>query len=104
MTESIMTLGEYARKVGVDLDRDFLREGVELLTRLLMDLELSEQIGAERYERGEGRQTHRNGYRGRVWETRVGEIPLRIPKVRRGSYFPSSLEPRRRAETALLAV
>jgi putative transposase len=104
MTEPIMTLGEYVRKVGVDLESDFLREGVELLTRLLMDLELSEQIGAERYERGEGRQTHRNGYRGRVWETRVGEIPLRIPKVRQGSYFPSFLEPRRRGERALLAV
>ncbi len=104
MTEPIMTLGEYVRNVGVDLDRDFLREGVTLVTRLLMDLEISEQIGAERYERREGRQTHRNGYRRRVWETRVGEIPLRIPKVRQGSYFPSFLEPRRRAERALLAV
>jgi len=104
MTEPIMTLGEYARKAGVDLGGDVLREGVELLTRLLMDLEVSEQIGAERYERGEERQTHRNGYRERVWETRVGDIGLRIPKVRQGSYFPSFLEPRRRAERALLAV
>jgi len=69
MTEPIMRLGEYVRKVGVDLDRDFLREGVTLLTRLLMELEMSEQIGAERYERREGRQTHRNGYRRRGWES-----------------------------------
>jgi transposase-like protein len=69
-----------------------------------MEAEVSERIGAERYERSETRQVHRNGYRGRLWETRVGDIPLRIPKLRRGSYFPSFLEPRRRAEKALLAV
>ena len=50
------------------------------------------------------RKTYRNGHRDRVWETRVGEIPLRIPKVRDGSYFPSLLEPRERSEKALLAV
>jgi len=92
------------RKVRVDLDRESLWEGVALSMRLLMDLEIIEQIGAERYERGEERQTHRNGHRGRVWETRGGRIPLRTPKVRQGSYFPSFLEPRRRAEPALLAV
>jgi len=61
-------------------------------------------IGADRYERTSDRQTYRNGYRLRTWDTRVGTIELAIPKLRAGSYFPSLLEPRRRAERALLAV
>ncbi|MGD2253715.1 MAG: IS256 family transposase [Anaerolineales bacterium] len=104
MADSTVALVEYLRNIGVEMDSDFLREGIVLLTRLLMDAEVSERIGAGRYERSESRQGYRNGYRGRVWETRVGEIPLQIPKLRRGSYFPSFLEPRRRAERALLAV
>jgi transposase-like protein len=104
MTEPIVALQDYLRNVGVDMDSDFLRDGIALLTRLLMDVEVSQQIGAQWHERAEGRETHRNGYRERLWETRVGEVPLRIPKLRRGSYFPSFLEPRRRAERALLAV
>ena len=104
MTEPIVGLKEYLRNVGVDMDADFLRDGISLLTRMLMDMDVSQQIGAEWYERSDGRQTHRNGYRERMWETRVGEVPLRIPKLRRGSYFPRFLEPRRRAEQALLAV
>jgi transposase-like protein len=104
MTEPIVALQEYLRNVGMELDSDFLREGIAVLTRLLMEAEVSQQLGAERYQRGEERQGYRNGYRTRPWETRVGEIPLRIPKVRSGSYFPSFLEPRRRAERALLAV
>jgi transposase-like protein len=95
---------EYLRNTGMDLDGDFLRESIALLTRLLMEVEVSEQIGAERYERSDERLDHRNGYRERHWETRVGDIPIRIPKLRRGSYFPSFLEPRRRAERALIAV
>lgn len=104
MTEPIVSLQEYLRNVGMAVDADFLREGISLLTRLLMDMEVSQKIGAEWHERAEGRESHRNGYRERLWETRVGEVPLRIPKLRRGSYFPSFLEPRRRAERALLAV
>ena len=65
---------------------------------------MSQQTGAGRYKRSEARTTYRNGYRERLWATRVGEIPLRIPKLRQGSYFPSLLEPRRRAEQALVAV
>jgi transposase-like protein len=99
-----MAFCEYLRNIGADLDADFLREAITLMTQLLMEAEVSERIGAERYERGGARETHRNGYRGRSWETRVGDIPLRIPKLRRGSYFPSFLEPRRRAEKALMAV
>lgn len=104
MTGPTVALLELLRKTGLELDSDFLREGIAVLTRLLMEMEVSEQIGAERYQRSEERQGQRNGYRERVWETRVGEIPVRIPKLREGSYFPSFLEPRRRAERALLAV
>ena len=104
MTELTIALREYLRKMGVELEGEVLREGITLLVRLLMEMEVGEQIGADRYERTDERQTHRNGYRDRTWETRVGEIPLQVPKLRQGTYFPSFLEPRRRAERALLAV
>jgi putative transposase len=104
MTEISMALLELLRKHGLENDVDFLREGIRMLSQRIMELEVSEQVGAGHYERGDNRQTHRNGYRDRVWETRVGEIPLRIPKVRSGTYFPSLLNPRRRSEKALLAV
>ena len=104
MTKPTIAFMEYLRNTGMDLDGDFLRESIALLTRLLMEAEVSEQIGAERYERSNARLDQRNGYRERSWETRVGDIPVRIPKLRRGSYFPSFLEPRRRAERALIAV
>ncbi len=104
MTNSTMTLLEYLSKVGVDLEGDFLTEGVQLLAQLAMELEAEEIIGAGWYERSPNRKNHRNGHRERIWETRAGEIPLRIPKLREGTYFPSLLEPRRRAEKALLAV
>jgi putative transposase len=104
MTELSVALREYLSKADLDVDGDLLREGLTLLVRLLMDAEVSQQIGAERYERTGERATYRNGYREGVWETRVGEIPLRIPKLRTGSFYPSFLEPRRRAERALLAV
>ena len=101
MTDPIVALQQYLRNAGLDLDGEFLRDSIALLTRLLMEAQVSEQIGVDRYERNEQRKTYRNGYRERLWETRVGEIPLRIPKLRRGSYYPSFLEPRRRAERAL---
>ena len=69
-----------------------------------MSIEVKQKAGADRYERTEERTTYRNGYRDRAWSTRVGEIPLKIPKVRQGSYFPSELPPRRQAEQALLSV
>jgi putative transposase len=90
------------RKLGMELDPDFLRQSVTLVMRLLAEVQAL--IGAERYQRTEERTTHRNGYRERTWQTRLGEIDLKIPKLRDGSYFPSFLEPRRRAERALLAV
>jgi len=70
----------------------------------LMELEVENLCGAGYGERSEDRQTKRNGYRDRTWETRAGAIDLRIPKLRRGSYFPAFLEPRRTAEKALIAV
>jgi len=83
---------------------DFLRESLTWVVQQLMEAEVSELIGAERGERSEERLTHRNGYRPRRWDTRAGELELAIPKLRRGSYFPSFLEPRRRSEQALVAV
>ena len=87
-----------------DRDVDFLREGLHVLVEGIIDAEVSAQIGARHGERNPERLTHRNGYRSRDWDTRVGTIELRIPKVREGSYFPNLLEPRWRSEKALLAV
>lgn len=70
----------------------------------LMQLETGAACGAAPGERSTGRTNQRNGYRERDWETRVGTVELQIPKLRRGSYFPSFLEPRRMAEKALTAV
>jgi putative transposase len=84
---------------------DFVREAVVLVARELMEAEISTEIGADLGEVApETRVTHRNGYRPRPWETRVGEIELLIPRMRQGSYFPSFLEPRRRSERAIVAV
>ena len=100
-----MAIEEVVRKVLVDEHADVLRESVRWLAGQLMEVEVSELIGAERGERRpEDRATHRNGYRQRRWDTRAGEIELQIPKIRRGSYFPSFLQPRKRSEQALLSV
>ena len=95
---------ELLRKRGMDGDVDFLREALQVLVEGIMDAEVSAQIGAQHGERSPDRVTHRNGYRSRDWDTRVGTMELRIPKLREGSYFPSLLEPRRRSEKALLSV
>jgi putative transposase len=100
---SKMELYELLRKAeGADVD--FLREGVQTLAQALMEVEVSARIGAERGQRTPERVTQRNGYRPRDWDTRVGTVELQVPKLRAGSYFPSLLEPRRRAERALAAV
>jgi putative transposase len=84
---------------------DFLRESLAWVVQQLMEVEVSELVGASRGERApEERLTHRNGYRPRVWSTRAGELELAIPKIRRGSYVPSFLEPRKRSEQALVSV
>jgi putative transposase len=96
---------ETVRKAIADGDPDFLRKGVRLLAQAVMEAEVTELTGAAKGERDPERGlTHRNGYRDRRWDTRVGTIELAIPRVRDGSYFPSLLEPHRRAERALLAV
>jgi putative transposase len=100
---SKMELYELLRKAE-SADVDFLREGVRTLAQALMEVEVAAQIGAEHGERTPQRATHRNGYRPRDWDTRVGTVELEIPRLRQGSYFPSILEPRRRAERALAAV
>ena len=99
-----MDLLELLRRSGVDGDVDFLREALRVLMDAIMDSEVSARIGAEHGERSPDRLTHRNGYRSRAWDTRVGTMELRIPKLREGSYFPSLLEPRWRSEKALLAM
>ena len=102
--EMRMTLLETLRKAGVDQDVDFLREGVRVLAEAVMDAEVTQHLGAAPHERTPERSGQRNGYRERQWDTRVGSINLQVPRVRDGSYFPTLLEPRRRAERALLAV
>ena len=103
VTESVDVL-ELLRKQASGADIDFLREAVAVLAEAVMDHEVSAQVGAGYGERSEMRTIRRNGYRPRRWDTRVGSIDLQIPKLRQGSYFPALLEPRRRAERALLAV
>ncbi|HEU5422537.1 MAG TPA: IS256 family transposase [Nitrolancea sp.] len=92
------------RKAGVEPDADFLREAVRVLGQALMEAEVAAHLGAERHERTPERSGQRNGYRERQWDTRVGTIDLKVPRVRDGSYFPTLLEPRKRAERALAAV
>ena len=105
MTEDRMAVLDMLRKTTADGDVDMLREGVRVLAEALMEFEVTALTGVPKGERApERRLTNRNGYRERRWDTRVGTIALSIPKVRDGSYFPSLLEPRRRAERALLSV
>jgi putative transposase len=83
---------------------DLIRESVRLVMQELVETEASERIGAERYERTETRITDRNGSRPRLLATQAGDVQLRIPKLRKGSFFPVILEPRRRIDQALYAV
>ncbi len=100
-----MTTADVVAKVMAGEHGDFVREAVALVARELMDAEITEEIGAAHGEVCPERITHRNGYRPRPWETRVGEIELLIPRKRQGpAYFPSFLEPRRRSEQAIVAV
>jgi transposase-like protein len=101
MTASTMDLKELLEKTA---DTDFLREMIGFTAQRLMELEVETLTGAAHASRNADRLTHRNGYRAREWETRAGTVELRIPKIRKGSYFPGFLEPRRMGEKALTAV
>jgi putative transposase len=83
---------------------DLIRESVRMVLQELIEAEATELIGAGRYERSESRITERNGSRDRLLATQAGDVELRIPKLRKGSFFPTILEPRRRIDQALYAV
>ncbi len=101
MTDDMMSLRSLLEK---NSDADLLREMIGFAAQRLMELEIEGLTGAGHGERSPERLNHRNGYRDRIWETRAGSVELRIPKLRKGSYFPGFLEPRRTAEKALTAV
>ena len=101
MTDDMMTLRSMLEK---GTDADLLREMIGFAAHRLMELEVQGLTGAAPGERSAERLVQRNGYRDRDWETRAGTVELRIPKLRKGSYFPGFLEPRRLAEKALTAV
>ncbi len=101
MTNERMALLELVEK---SADADLVREMLAFAAGRIMDAEVELVTGAAKGARTALRETHRNGYRDRDWDTRAGRIELAIPKLRKGSYFPSFLEPRRTAEKALVAV
>lgn len=105
MVNNNMDLMDWLRKQVEQADADFLREAVSFMVSSLMDAEVSAICGSDYQERTAERTNKRNGYRERDWDTRAGTVELSIPRIRKGSYFPSwLLEPRRRAEKALVNV
>ena len=104
MTDNIMTLIDELRKTGLREGFDFCQKAAEYIAQEMIDHEAEKVIGAKKYERTETRANQRNGTRKRSLETRVGEIELDIPKLRKGTYFPSILERRNMLEEALLTV
>ena len=101
MTDDRLPLTELLQKSG---ESDFLRAVAESVLQLLMEADVEGLIGAGRHERSADRLNWRNGYRERSFDTRLGSLSLKIPKLRQGSYFPPFLEARRTTEKALVAV
>lgn len=95
MTTDMMNLRDLVEKA---YDADLLREMIGFAAERLMELEVGAVTGAVYGEKNPARRVQRNGYRDRDWETRAGTVELRIPKLRKGSYFPGFPEPRRMAE------
>ena len=100
-TKNTIALAELAEK---GADADLLRDMLQFVAQRLMDMDVESLCAAFYGERSPERLNSRNGYRERLWETRAGSVDLKIPKLRKGSYFPGFLEPRRTAEKALAAV
>ncbi len=101
MTDDMINLRTLLEKAS---DADVVRALIGYAAQRLMELDVENLTGAAHGARDPDRINHRNGYRGRLWETRAGTVEPRIPKLRKGSYFPGFLEPRRMAEKALTAV
>jgi putative transposase len=104
MTLSQSDLLEFLDAIRAGGDTDAIRQGAEFLYQALIEADAIEAIGAARYERSEGRTTQRNGHRPRTLSTKAGDLELKIPKLRQGTFFPSLLERRRRIDRALFAV
>src|ERR1700761_3839589 len=100
-TKSNISLAELTEK---GADTDLLREMIQFVAQRMMEMDTESLCAAAYGERSPDRANSRNGYRERLWETRSGSVDLKIPKLRKGSYFPGFLEPRRTAEKALAAV
>ena len=100
-TKTNMALAELSEK---GADTDLLREMIQFVAQRMMEMDAEGLCAAAYGERSPDRANSRNGYRERLWDTRAGSVDLKIPKLRKGSYFPGFLEPRRTAEKALAAV
>lgn len=101
MTDEMMALGGLMEK---SADTDLLREMIDFAAERLIELAVGGLTGSAHGEKSPKRLVQRNGYRDRDWQTKAGTVELRIPKLRKGSYFPGFLEPRRMTEKALTAL